>query len=260
MIEIDLKSSVGQSQLKELVREADVFLHNWAPGKAAEFELDKGDLLQVQPALIYAYAGGWSSDSNASSLIGTDFIAQAWTGVANQIAEVSGTRGGTLFTALDVLGGAVAAQGVAAALFGRFVTNTGGSVYTSLAGAASLLCADELEMAIRGEDLSSNIVANCVFPTADGLLAVDCNCAQIQVQLIEVLGLPLSTDFNELAPQLARALLAKRAEDWLVIFEGVGIPATVVVENLAHLPLTALASRSMTVGAYAQVNSPWNFT
>ncbi|TFH86195.1 carnitine dehydratase [Billgrantia azerbaijanica] len=260
VIEIDLKSSAGQAQLKALVRDADVFLHNWAPGKAAEFGLDKGDLLQVQPALIYAYAGGWGSDSDAPGLPGTDFMAQAWTGVASRIAEASGARGGTLFTALDVLGGAVAAQGITAALFGRFVANAGGAVYTSLAGAASLLCGDALEAAVRGEDLSPNVAASAVFATADGLLAVDCSRGQSRVRLSSVLGLPIAADFDELAPQLAQALLAKRAEDWLRLFEEAGIPAALVIEDLSRLPLDALASRSMSAGAYAQVNSPWSFT
>lgn len=260
VIEIDLKSSAGQAQLKELVRNADVFLHNWAPGKAAEFGLDKGDLLRVQPTLIYAYAGGWGSDSDAPGLPGTDFMAQAWTGVASRIAEASGTHGGTLFTALDVLGGAVAAQGITAALFGRFVANAGGSVYTSLAGAASLLCADVLEAAVRGADVSPSVAARGVFATADGFLAVHYGCGRSRALLSAVLGLPLTADFDELVRQLTQALLAKRAEDWLVLFEDAGIPATLVVEDLAHLPVNARASRSMTVGSYAQVNSPWSFT
>lgn len=260
VIEIDLKSFAGQAQLKELVRDADVFLHNWAPGKATEFGLAKGDLLQVQPALIYAYAGSWGSDSDAPSLPGTDFMAQAWTGVASRIAAASGTRGGTLFTALDVLGGAVAAQGITAALFGRFVANAGGSVYTSLAGAASLLCTDVLEAAISGGDVSPSVAGCGVFATADGLLAVHYGCGRSRTLLCTVLGLPLTADLDELVPQLAQALLAKRTEDWLALFEDAGVPAARVVEDLSCLPVNALASRSITIGAYAQVNSPWSFT
>ncbi|MGB3449500.1 MAG: hypothetical protein WBA58_03200 [Giesbergeria sp.] len=44
------------------------------------------------------------------------------------------------------------------------------------------------------------------------------------------------------------------------LFEDAGVPAALVVEDLARLPVNALASRSMTIGAYAQVNSPWSFT
>ena len=75
-----------------------------------------------------------------------------------------------------------------------------------------------------------------------------------------VLGLPLTADLDELVPQLAQALLAKRTEDWLALFEDAGVPAARVVEDLSCLPVNALASRSITIGAYAQVNSPWSFT
>ncbi|MCP1575888.1 crotonobetainyl-CoA:carnitine CoA-transferase CaiB-like acyl-CoA transferase [Herbaspirillum rubrisubalbicans] len=260
VVEIDLKSAAGPARLKELVRHADVFLHNWAPGKAAEFGLDRDDLHQVQPRLIYAYAGGWSGASDAPGLPGTDFMAQAWTGVASRIAESSCTRGGTLFTALDVLGGAVAAQGITAALFGRCMANTGGAVYTSLAGAASLLCADALEAMAEGEDVSPDVAIEAVFATADGLLAVHCGSPPSRVSLSALLGIAPDLDTDELVRQLERILLEKRATQWLALFEDAGIPAVLVVDDLGQLPVQALASRAITVDVYAQVNSPWSFT
>ncbi|WP_241227819.1 CoA transferase, partial [Ralstonia solanacearum] len=57
--EIDITTAHGRAEIHALVSEADVFLHNWAPGKAAALQLDSADLRRVNPALIYAYAGGW---------------------------------------------------------------------------------------------------------------------------------------------------------------------------------------------------------
>ena len=64
-------------------------------------------------------------------------------------------------------------------------------------------------------------------------------------------GLPLTADLDELVPQLAQALLAKRTEDWLALFEDAGVPAARVVEDLSCLPVNALASRSIE-GSQAQ--------
>ena len=263
VVEIDLKSPAGSSDLKELVRSADVFLHNWAPGKAAEFGLDRGDLLKVQPALVHAYAGGWGGAADTRGLPGTDFMAQAHTGVASRIASAGGTRGGTLFTALDVLGGVVAAQGITAALFGRQLSGAAAGVYTSLAGAASLLCADVLHSPAQGQpgapDAPCGAVPGAVFATADGLLALDCGLGPCRARWCAVLGLADAADPQAWAAQLAARLRERPTQEWLALLASAGLAAARVVEDLASLPLDPLASRSITVAAYAQVNSPWRF-
>ncbi len=58
-VEIDIKSPGGRRELRAAAAGADVFLHNWAPGKAAELGLDSDDLARDNPALVYAYTGGW---------------------------------------------------------------------------------------------------------------------------------------------------------------------------------------------------------
>lgn len=140
--EIDIKSAAGRAAVAALAQGADVFLHNWAPGKAQEMQLDAADLARHNPALVYAYAGGWGVGD--PGLPGTDFMAQAWSGVASMIGAASGTPGGSLFTVLDVLGGVIAAQGICAALLARRLHGRALQVETSLLGAASLLCAAEL--------------------------------------------------------------------------------------------------------------------
>ena len=77
---------------------------NWAPGKAAELGLDSADLMRVNPALVYAYAGGWGHDRPGEPLPGTDFMVQAWSGVGEQIGQASATPGGSLFTIKSVPG------------------------------------------------------------------------------------------------------------------------------------------------------------
>ncbi|MFA5608898.1 MAG: CoA transferase, partial [Alcaligenes sp.] len=101
--EVDIKSAQGRQAIYELVSQSDVFLHNWAPGKAAELQLDAQDLHAVRPDLVYAYAGGWGQEQVDAP--GTDFTVQAWSGIAHTISQTSDARGGSLFTVLDVLGG-----------------------------------------------------------------------------------------------------------------------------------------------------------
>ena len=125
--EIDMKSLAGRAEIKEMVRHADVFLHNWAPGKAVLLNLGHEDLAATNPSLIYAYAGGWATDSTTHSPSEPDarhgLHGPSLLRVAKKIAEASGTRGGSLFTVLDVLGGVVAAQGITIALLNRCMNN-----------------------------------------------------------------------------------------------------------------------------------------
>ena len=121
--EVDIKSAQGRQAIYELVSQSDVFLHNWAPGKAAELQLDAQDLHAVRPDLVYAYAGGWGQEQVDAP--GTDFTVQAWSGIAHTISQTSDARGGSLFTVLDVLGGVMAALGISAALLRRGLSGSG---------------------------------------------------------------------------------------------------------------------------------------
>src|SRR5699024_7742524 len=60
VVEADLKTRAGQRDVRELVSEADAFVHNWAPGKAEQFGLDAETLARVRPGLVHSWASGWA--------------------------------------------------------------------------------------------------------------------------------------------------------------------------------------------------------
>ncbi|MEU1276780.1 CoA transferase [Streptomyces sp. NPDC005805] len=117
-VEIDIKSPAGRDRLRELAAGADVFLHNWAPGTAARLGLDAADLAAVNPALVYAYTGGWADRIEAAPL-GTDFMVQARTGVGEAVRPEGTPPAPSLMTLLDVLGGLLGAEAVLAGLLLR---------------------------------------------------------------------------------------------------------------------------------------------
>ena len=115
--ELDIKSRAGRDELFERVRNADVFLHNWAPGKAAELGLDSTDLMRINPALVFAYAGGWGHDRPGEPLPGTDFMVQAWSGVGEQIGQASSTTARTSPTLTSSQRHKISSSGASAAQF-----------------------------------------------------------------------------------------------------------------------------------------------
>ncbi|MGH3622931.1 MAG: CoA transferase, partial [Sciscionella sp.] len=139
-VQVDLKSPAGRRQVCELVGGADVFLHNWAPGRAAELALDAGHLAAVRPGLVYAAASGWGDEFGARPPLGTDFLVQAYSGLAGLVRPAGEPAAPSLMTLTDVLGGMVCAQGVLAALVAVLSTGYGQRVDSSLLSAADVLC------------------------------------------------------------------------------------------------------------------------
>ena len=139
MVELDLADPVGRAGARELVADADVFLHNWAPHRAAAWRLDAADLAAVRPGLVYTAASGWGPHLGADPPLGTDYVVQAHSGLATAVRPPGTAPAPTLMTITDVLGGLVCAQGVLAALVRRAHTGAGSTVDTSLLSAAGAI-------------------------------------------------------------------------------------------------------------------------
>lgn len=131
VVEADITTEGGRDAVRDLVATADVFLHNWAPGKAETLGLDADDLARVRPGLVYAAASGWGGRLGPQPPIGTDYLVQAYSGMAGM-----SSYGPSLMTLTDVLGGVVSATGVLAGLLARARTGLGQRVDSSLLSAA----------------------------------------------------------------------------------------------------------------------------
>lgn len=138
-VEADLKSAPGHRAARRLTATADVFLHNWPPGRAARLRLDHDDLAAARPALVYAHAGGWADLMPAPQPLATDYLVQAHCGVAALAAGPGERPAPSLLTLTDVLGGLICAEGVVAALVARARTGVGVRIETALVDAARLI-------------------------------------------------------------------------------------------------------------------------
>ena len=252
--ELDIKSAAGREELYERVRNAAVFLHNWAPGKAAELGLDRADLARINPGLVYAYAGGWGHDRPGEPLPGTDFMVQAWSGVGECIGQASATPGGSLFTVLDVLGGVVAAQGVTAALLQRALSGQAVRVDSSLLGAANLLC----EPLLQAESAPDSVLKG-LYPTLDGLLAIDCQTPEQLQRLARMLDCDLSAGPPGQDAALRSALASQSAATWQQVLGDADIPTSVVVQDLSQLAEDGRLKTCLSVNSYTSVNAHWSF-
>lgn len=255
--EIDIKTSEGHAEVLALIANADVFIHNWAPNKAAQLKLDHQHLKEVNPGIVYTYAGGWGCLDGVVQCPGTDFTVQAYSGVAS---EVSGGGGGTLFTALDVLGGIVAAQGSVLGLFQKVFCNRGCRVDTSLLESAGLLTHSRLERA-RSHSPPQEATSKELFRTSEGYLALGLKATgDLQPLLRELLLSETDLQQPDLYQKLESVLQNRAAQDWVPVFEAHGIPCCKVVESLEELAEQPRFESDLSSTPYTRVSMPWRFS
>ncbi|MEU7551936.1 CoA transferase [Streptomyces sp. NPDC044571] len=238
-VEIDIKAAADRRRLRELAAEADVFLHNWAPGKAAELGLDADDLAAVNPALVYAYTSGWA-DRLADAPLGTDFMVQARTGTGEAARPEGEPPAPSLMTLLDVLGGLLGAEAVLAGLLLRERSGHGVRVDSSLLGAADTLTAPALRRVRQGRNPRRPAGFRHPLPTADGWVAPSDACAAAAG----------AYDLREL-----------RTEDALDLLRGHGLTATRVTTDLSDLHHDPRFAGSISRDAHGApaVPDPWSF-
>jgi len=256
--EIDIKSISGRAALRELVERADVFMHNWAPGKAAALGLDSADLTSVNPRLVYAYLSGWGDALGSNPPLGTDFMAQAYSGVAD--VACAGRPGASLMTLLDLLGGLLATEAVLAGLIATHRGGQGQIVGTSLLSASAVLLDDELRAPrrIRGRGADP---LDATFSTPDGVLAMSAFTATSVRRLYEALGVdPFDMTAGTLLDQVRRVLATRPAAHWAALLGHAGVPCAVARADLAELAaeeqIATVLSREP---GCAVVTSPWSF-
>ncbi|MGY3203319.1 CoA transferase [Streptomyces sp. TE5632] len=239
-VEVDIKSAADRERLRAMAADADVFLHNWAPGKAAELGLDHEHLSAANPALVYAYTSGWG-DRLPAAPMGTDFMVQARTGVGEAVRPADEPPAPSLMTLLDVLGGLLGAEAVLAGLLLRQRTGAGVRVDSSLLGAADVLTAPARARAARGLDPRRPAGFRRPLSTADGWIALPDHAAH---------------------PHDVRHLSTAQALERL---RGHGLPAVPVVTDLADLLPSGIPS-GISTGSISRdahgapaVPAPWRF-
>ena len=129
--ELDIKSPRDRAEVLRLAECADVFVHNWAPGKAESLGLGAQDLPQH---LVYAHMSALGGYEVPDPPLGTDFMVQARSGLAEQVVPGGAAPSPSLMTLLDVLGGLLGAESIVAGLL-----LGGAEVDSGLFGAAAAL-------------------------------------------------------------------------------------------------------------------------
>jgi crotonobetainyl-CoA:carnitine CoA-transferase CaiB-like acyl-CoA transferase len=124
-IAINLKSEKGLALVKEMIRESDVMVENFAPGAIERLGLSYEVAKEINPGIIYAQIKGFGAGSPYEKNLAFDMIAQAAGGTFSVTGEPDGppTRPGISIG--DTGTGMVMAFTIASALHKRKETGEG---------------------------------------------------------------------------------------------------------------------------------------
>ena len=119
-IAVDLLNEEGREIVRQLVREADVFVQNWRPGAAERLGLGEPDLRALNADLVYCSISGYGDSGPYCDRRVYDPIIQALTGhVAVQLNPEVPIRDLVRNVVSDKSSAYTAAQAITAALFAR---------------------------------------------------------------------------------------------------------------------------------------------
>jgi crotonobetainyl-CoA:carnitine CoA-transferase CaiB-like acyl-CoA transferase len=129
-IALNLKTPEGIAIFYELVKRADVFMHNFRPGVPQRLQIDYETLKRLNPDLVYVYAASYGSSGPDSSRAAFNPTMGAFSGNSVfQSGEGNIPKGDQ---SPDPIAGSGVASGIMLGLAARFLTGKGQYIETSM--------------------------------------------------------------------------------------------------------------------------------
>lgn len=279
---LDLKQPEALDVLMQLVRIADVLVHNFRPNVPARLGIAYEQLREVNPRLIYCAVTGYGETGPNRDKAGYDQVLQTMSGMCTLQGKHDGPPEILYGSVVDYYAAALVAAGVSSALFERERSGTGQYVGVSLLRSAltmqsaRMIWADNEPKDI-GRDMRSGGITG-IHPTRDGYLYISANTPHFWQALCEKTGLDtLANDerydsvrkralhCDEIVPQLHKALAARSALEWEALFgDAVPCAAARSIEDMFDYPQVLAEDMVATyeypgVGRYRGFRQPIRF-
>jgi formyl-CoA transferase len=139
-VTLNLKDERGKNMLRDMIKKADIFAENFAPGAIEKLGFSYEEVSKINPRIIYATVKGFGRGSPYENNLAFDMIAQAAGGVMSITGEADGRPIKPGVTLGDTGTGLHAAIGVLAALYQRTVTGRGQKVEVAMQDAMVNYC------------------------------------------------------------------------------------------------------------------------
>ena len=131
--EVDLKNEDDCEMVRELLKKADVMIHNFRPGVMERLGFDYNSVLEINPSIIYGEISGFGNEEGKwKNKPGQDLLLQSVTGLTALTGNADSGPVAMGLSIVDMLTGAHLAQGLLACIYRKAITNDGGLVQISM--------------------------------------------------------------------------------------------------------------------------------
>lgn len=244
----DLKDIDDRQKIIELVRMADVLIHNFRPGVMERLGLDYAAVKALNPSIVYAEISGYGDEGPWRDLPGQDLLLQSVSGLAwlsNNHHNMPTPMG---VAVADILAGTHLAQGILAAVFQRTISGEGALIQVSMLESILdfqfevLTCFynDGHELPVRSSVNNGHAYVAApygIYQTSDGYLALAMGDILLLARLLGCTALERFTDRDEwfsrrdeIKAVLAAHLAGQSVAYWLSILE----PADIWCANVLN--------------------------
>ncbi|GAA5977565.1 hypothetical protein JCM10908_005022 [Rhodotorula pacifica] len=241
---LDFKKEAGKEVLRALIKEADVLVENYVPGKLAEMGFSYEECRKLNPRLIYTSISGYGQTGPYANTPGYDVIIEAEAGLMHITGEADGPPVKVGVAVTDLATGLYAKSAILAALLSRSQTGQGVHIDANLFDSQlSLLANIGSNFLVAGQEATRHgtahpsIVPYQVLPTKDSFIMIaGANDGQF-AKLAKLLNHPewiqdphFSTNSarvvnrTRLIPLIKAALAEHPTQHWLDRFKGQGFP------------------------------------
>ena len=295
-ITVDISHAEGQSLIRRLAHQCDVFVENYKVGDMARYSLDYASLQAINPRLVYCSITGFGQTGPYRDRAGYDYAIQGMGGLMSVTgparAEIADDASGggpqkVGVAVADLFTGMYAATAILAALRHRDLTGQGQAIDmalldTQVAMLANLGANYLVSGAVpqRMGNAHQNIVPYQVFEVADGHLIVAVGNDSQFAKFCDVAGRPdIAQDrrFSRnadrvrhrgtLVPMLAALMKERTRSAWLVSLEAAKVPCGPINDLAEVFADPQVLERAMTVqmphplaGSVRLVASPMKFS
>lgn len=128
----DIKNADDLKEIKNLIKKADVMIHNFRPGVMERNGLSYDAVKALNPQLVYACINGYGDEGGWKDKPGQDLLLQAVSGITFLSGNKEDNPTPMGVAVADILAGTHLVQGILTALFNRFTTGEGALIEVSM--------------------------------------------------------------------------------------------------------------------------------
>ena len=195
---IDFHTQEGANAIRELAKDANVFIENFRPGSVKKYGLDYESIKKINPKIIYCSISGYGQEGRWSNRGGYDQVIQALTGMMMMSGpenEINPTKVG--FPVVDIATGMLGALSITSAIYRQARDGVGQYIETSLIQASLMLMypyvtdylTDGKAIKRQGNKGFSGSPASDVFQCKDGWLSIAANTPDQFKKMMHLLDL-----------------------------------------------------------------------